>query len=792
MHFSPCTANGHRAVTSSRAPSSRMSRGDAHAVLARVSLALLVALGATRAGAAEMCVANNAQLATAIILGQSQQSDYTIKIVQGTYTLGSTNETLSAPTTIEGGYTANCAARSVNAANTTINLGGSGFLLTQLTGSPSALIAIDGVSLVNVGALNLFSGQYHTIAANDPGAVRVSRSRLSGVTGSSNRFLLETFGSGETVLENVLLDHLPAADTSHCGIDFVPRDGGPVRLTGLTADLGGNIALCFDTDTSVTNIYDSIIWSTDGTPAPITAVSSGVTINIVNSLYRNTTGSPTGQVISALHVDPQWNNAALNDYHLKSTSPAVNSGTPIVPGGLPATDIQGAKRWVGSMPDRGAYESLFNDATNYTVTTTADSGAGSLRDAITQANSLPNPATISFAIAGACPRVIALSSMLPDIISPMVIDATTQPGSTKNSAPDAFNATLCVVVKSNSFLAHGFYVPVTASAASLTVRGLGIGGFSEAVLLEGGSNHVIAGNQFGGSVGSFTLPSVTQTDVIIDNNATGGLIVGGSSLADRNVIGDANGVGIATNTSGSSAATCQIVNNLIGVAPNGNTALANGTGIKLNGDGCAIVGNRIVGNSQDAIWIGGGHGNVIQRNQIGVTVNGSGLINNGAGVRISSGFDNVIGAGATSGVTGTVLANTIRFMVAGGVVANGGGNNSIRSNLIYDNGLSGAALDIDLNADGPTPNDADDVDTGANTLQNFPWTDLIVHPADDANPLDFVLNAHLNTFPGSYRIDAYFSNRCDNGAFHVTGRGHADAFVGTRLVTVPTRLCEAP
>ena len=42
--------------------------------------------------------------------------------------------------------------------------------------------------------------------------------------------------------------------------------------------------------------------------------------------------------------------------------------------------------------------------------------------------------------------------------------------------------------------------------------------------------------------------------------------------------------------------------------------------------------------------------------------------------------------------------------------------NRISANAIHDN----AALGIDLGADGVTPNDAGDVDGGANGLQNFP------------------------------------------------------------------------
>src|SRR6476469_7324465 len=72
----------------------------------------------------------------------------------------------------------------------------------------------------------------------------------------------------------------------------------------------------------------------------------------------------------------------------------------------------------------------------YTVTTTADAGVGSLRDAITHANANPGLDTVVFAILPALNTfeasglntyaVITLSSQLPTITSPLLIDGFTQ------------------------------------------------------------------------------------------------------------------------------------------------------------------------------------------------------------------------------------------------------------------------------------------------------------------------------------------------------------------------------
>ena len=63
----------------------------------------------------------------------------------------------------------------------------------------------------------------------------------------------------------------------------------------------------------------------------------------------------------------------------------------------------------------------------YTVTSTADSGAGSLREAIDDADAHGGASTIAFAI-GTGQQTIDVLSPLPAITAPVTIDGTTQPG----------------------------------------------------------------------------------------------------------------------------------------------------------------------------------------------------------------------------------------------------------------------------------------------------------------------------------------------------------------------------
>src|SRR5947209_487632 len=62
------------------------------------------------------------------------------------------------------------------------------------------------------------------------------------------------------------------------------------------------------------------------------------------------------------------------------------------------------------------------------VSSDADSGPGSLRDAIDNANASPGTDEIDFQIGSGGPATIALQSPLPTISDPLTIDGTTQPG----------------------------------------------------------------------------------------------------------------------------------------------------------------------------------------------------------------------------------------------------------------------------------------------------------------------------------------------------------------------------
>ena len=82
------------------------------------------------------------------------------------------------------------------------------------------------------------------------------------------------------------------------------------------------------------------------------------------------------------------------------------------------------------------------------VTNTNDSGDGSLRQAIlnADASSIPLPKTIGFNIPGGVVQTIAPASALPVITTPVILDGYTQPGASPNTLTTGDNAVLQIVI----------------------------------------------------------------------------------------------------------------------------------------------------------------------------------------------------------------------------------------------------------------------------------------------------------------------------------------------------------
>ena len=277
----------------------------------------------------------------------------------------------------------------------------------------------------------------------------------------------------------------------------------------------------------------------------------------------------------------------------------------------------------------------------YTVTTTNDSGTGSLREAISFANTNPGPDIINFQIAGTPPFTIKPASALPSISNPLTMDGSTQPGYANSplvelngavagaaTAGLQFNsgsgASSIIGLAINRFGAEGLRL----ISASNTIQGCFIGTDTTGTnALAGNTNYGISVISAGNTIG----PSN-----VISGNVFGGILLSGNTAAGNKIIGNF----IGTDATGKSAAG----NKYDGVYL--TNAIANQIGGPTTG-----AGNLISGNFRNGIvFIGGSISNSIQGNWIGLAAGGTKALKNfGDGVLISGGSANTIGGFANGG-----------------------------------------------------------------------------------------------------------------------------------------------
>ncbi len=284
-----------------------------------------------------------------------------------------------------------------------------------------------------------------------------------------------------------------------------------------------------------------------------------------------------------------------------------------------------------------------------------------LRAAIEEANASILD-TITFAIPGDGPHVITLSSALPAIQDPVVIDGASQPGNEgvcSEAIPD--RPSYKIVIDGDGAASWGIQLfgSQGSTIQGLNIRGAANGGIA---MLNGGLGlHTIRCNFIG----------TDETGLAADANAIGifvggvrNLTIGGPNPEHGNLISGNTNQGIAFSGSSSSGEVVQ--GNYIGTDKTGAAPLGNGgAGISMEAD----AGTVMLGGT------GTGEGNVIAYNSVGI-------------------LD---------------LTDTV--------------GHTIRGNSIFSN----AGLGIDLGdgtvaaaADGVTPNDDGNGDTGPNQLQNFP------------------------------------------------------------------------
>src|SRR2546430_8181666 len=131
----------------------------------------------------------------------------------------------------------------------------------------------------------------------------------------------------------------------------------------------------------------------------------------------------------------------------------------------------------------------------FTVTNTNDSGTGSLRQAILDANSMGG-GTINFNIPGTGVHTISPMTVLPTITQTVTIDGYSQAGSSANTNPTTMGINAVILIQLSEFSGTHF-AGLTINANNCRVRGLVINGFDfDGIVVQTDAN-TIEGNFIG-------------------------------------------------------------------------------------------------------------------------------------------------------------------------------------------------------------------------------------------------------------------------------------------------------
>ncbi len=706
-----------------------------------------------------VCVSTAQSLELELYKWTNEDGDKDIQLVQGTYNLADTlglsllyQSTNGNRLYLRGGYVAgtNCASRVLDPGNTIITGGGLSKAQVNISGNNDMLVEGIGIESMPWGAgfgvdgdstVNLH--MHHCLARNIINSSGLKTLTVSGHGSSSLHFDNNLVYGNQTSTGEVL---------------YIYTDGKAYANNNTITDNSGGLLFLGGASATVMLAANNILWNNGSFDFKTTNTSVSPTLS--HTIYATSFGPFFDDLTNKNNISPQFVDPAQHNYRLPDSSPAVNAGASSIPVAYASTDIAGKDRIVGSHIDMGAYENQTNDdLNNFTVTSSLDAShasnsnvncnAGSttctLREALIRSNSDPLPSKISFNLSS-CPAILNLSSVLPDVTSTATIDGYTQPGALFNTAKDGFNPNLCILLNGGSSVAYGLR---TGSGSSLTLRGLMFAGFTaEALELQGGSNHLITGNQIGALLAPANVVGIHV------GGGTGSTRIGAfDDVRTYNLISGSTASGISID---STAGGVLVAYNLIGLGRDGTSTIGNYTGIAIyNSPNNTLMYNHIAGNTTYGVNVSGpsAAGNFSQYNDIGVDMAGGCAGNGAAGVLISFGaHDSTLGAVQN----GTFGGNQIACNAGAGIwlsTTAGTGNR-----LLQNYGSANGGLAIDLGQGGPTANDAKDTDNGPNSAQNYP-TVLNAFRTSAAEWLEITLDSTANA---TFRLDFYSSPGCSS------------------------------
>ena len=412
--------------------------------------------------------------------------------------------------------------------------------------------------------------------------------------------------------------------------------------------------------------------------------------------------------------------------------------------------------------DTSEFSACFTAKSSILVDTTADSGAGSLRQGILDANSAGGADLIEFDITGLAPHTINPITALPDITDLVTIDGTTE--------PDFTPPTRAIEIDGSGLPDNTLGLHLASGSGGSTIRGLAVNRFTNASVVGDSVGLAVDsdGNTIVGDYLGTDPVGATAAGNDIGLKVTGnGNTIGSASAGDANVLSANESFGLLVN----GGDTNVVKGNLIGVGADGTTDLGNSnTGVSVQGT--APSGNVVGG-------VAAGERNVISGNSTGVYIDGAAT---GTDLR-----GNLLGTNATETLArpntlwGVLLENGTLTTVRDNLIANSGttgirvstgsgSGNSFNQNRIRDTG--GLGIDLAKSGDGNnvvTANDTDDGDSGPNSLQNFPVIDRAVVGNSGYTAIKGTLNSSAS---GTFTIEAFAQGACN-----ASGNGEGATFL---------------
>ena len=325
------------------------------------------------------------------------------------------------------------------------------------------------------------------------------------------------------------------------------------------------------------------------------------------------------------------------------------------------TQVQSTREPTASLAHESAEGNNPTTPFVFTVTNTNDSGTGSFRQAIMDANSMGG-GMITFAIPGTGVHTISPGTVLPTITQTVTIDGYTQLGSSANTNPPTMGLNTILQIELSGVNSGSNFSGLIINADNCIVRGLVINRFVHDAIDVFSNGNVIKGNFIGTNpAGTAALPNGSGglgAVILSSSNNT----VGGTTPEARNLI--SGNIGTAVDLSNGTGNTVQ--GNLIGTDVTGTVALGNtGVGVNVGGGSNDVVGGattdarNVISANNRGVQLFGGSNHTVQGNFIGTDVTGTlALGNPNLGVNLNTGVSGCHLGGLTA-TPGTPPGNLI-------------------------------------------------------------------------------------------------------------------------------------